>query len=161
MPEDDQGDGGLFTWALPAEDTTIHCWRLTMNTTTRANLEQALSGEALAALKYWLFEKQADAEGHDDVAELFERIGKEERREHGREIARLLGLPGTTRENLRSAIDGEVDEHRRLYPGFASQARQAGDIDAAERFQELGADEQRHADALRRELDRLAAANAV
>lgn len=129
-----------------------------MNTTTRANLEQALRGEALATLKYWLFERQAEAEGLEDVAELFERIGKEERREHAREIATLLGMPGSTRENLRSAIDGEVDEHRRLYSGFASQARQAGDLDAAERFQELGADEHRHADALRHQLEMLLAA---
>lgn len=126
-----------------------------MNITTRANLEHALRGEALAAVKYWLFEREAEAEGLEDVAELFERIGKEERREHAREIATLLGLPGSTRENLRSAIEGEVDEHRRLYPGFASEARQAGDIDAAERFQELGADEHRHADALRDQLERL------
>jgi rubrerythrin len=126
-----------------------------MNPTTRTNLELALRGEALASLRYWLFEQQAEAEGLEDVAELFERIGKEERRQHAQEIATLLEMPRSTRENLRAAIDGEVDEHRRLYPGFASQARQAGDIDAAERFQELGADEHRHADALRHELERL------
>jgi rubrerythrin len=126
-----------------------------MNAATRANLELALRGEALAALKYWLFEQQADAEGLEDVAELFERIGKEERREHAREIAAMLGMPGSTRENLVAAIEGEVDEHRRLYPGFASMARQVGDIEAAERFQELGADEHRHANALRTELERL------
>jgi rubrerythrin len=129
-----------------------------MDTTTRMNLEQALRGEALAALKYWLFEEQAESEGLEDVAELFERIGKQERREHAREIATMLGLPGSTRENLVSAIDGEVDEHRRLYPRFASLARAAGDIEAAERFQELGADEHRHADALRTELERLESA---
>ena len=129
-----------------------------MNTTTRANLEQALRGEALAALKYWLFEEQAEAEGLEEVAELFERIGKQERREHAREIATMLGMPGSTRENLLSSIEGEVDEHRRLYPGFASMARQMGDIEAAERFQELGADEHRHADALRSQLERLEAA---
>ena len=126
-----------------------------MNTATQANLQQALRGEALAALKYWLFEEQAEAEGLDDAAELFEQIGKEERREHGREIARLLDIPGTTRDNLRSALEGEVHEHRHLYPSFASQARQLGDIEVAERFQELGADEHRHAAALRRELDRI------
>jgi rubrerythrin len=129
-----------------------------MDTTTRMNLEQALRGEALAALKYWLFERQAESEGLEDVAELFERIGKQERREHAREIATMLGLPGSTRENLVSAIDGEVDEHRRLYPRFASLARAVGDIEAAERFQELGADEHRHADALRTELERLESA---
>ena len=128
-----------------------------MNTTTRANLEQALRGEALAALKYSLFEERAEAEGLEDVAELFERIGKQERREHAREIATMLGMPGSTRENLLSSIEGEVDEHRRLYPGFASVARQTGDIEAAERFEELGADEHRHANALRSQLERLEA----
>jgi rubrerythrin len=126
-----------------------------MNTTTRANLEQALRGEALAALKYWLFEERAEAEGREDVAELFEGIRKQERREHAREIATMLGMPGSTRENLVSSIEGEVDEHRRLYPGFASMARQTGDIQAAELFQELGADEHRHADALRSQLELL------
>jgi rubrerythrin len=70
----------------------------------------------------------------------------------------MLGMPGSTQDNLLSAIAGEVDEHRRLYPGFASMAREAGDIEAAERFQELGADEHRHADALRIQLERLEAA---
>ncbi len=129
-----------------------------MNTTTRANLEQALRGEALATLKYSLFEERAKAEGREEVAELFERIGKQERREHAREIATMLGMPGSTRENLLSSIEGEVDEHRRLYPGFASMARQTGDIEAAELFQELGADEHRHANALRSQLERLDAA---
>ena len=129
-----------------------------MNATTRANLEQALRGEALAALKYWLFEERAQAEGREEVADLFGGIGKQERREHAREIATMLGMPGSTRENLLSSIEGEVDEHRRLYPGFASMARQSGDIEAAELFQELGADEHRHANALRDHLDRLEAA---
>lgn len=126
-----------------------------MNATTRANLDMALRGEALAALKYWLFEQEAEDEGLEDVAELFERIGKEERREHARELATVLGMQGSTRENLVSAIEGEVHEHRRLYPEFASMARQAGDLEAAELFQELGADEHRHADALRDQLERL------
>ena len=129
-----------------------------MNTTTRANLEQALRGEALAALKYWLFEERAEAEDREEVAELFEAIGKQERREHAREIATMLGMPGSTRQNLVSSIEGEVDEHRRLYPQFASMARRTGDIEAAELFQELGADEHRHADALRNQLARLEAA---
>jgi rubrerythrin len=126
-----------------------------MHPETHANLEQALRGEAMAALKYWLFERRAETAGLDDVAELFERIGKEERKQHAREIAALLDIPGPTRENLQAAIDGEVAEHRRLYPRFASLARIVGDIEAAERFQELGADEHRHADELRGALEAL------
>jgi rubrerythrin len=121
-----------------------------MNESTRQLLEAALAGEALAALRYRLFAEQADEEGYDEIAALFDRIGKEERREHVREIAGQLGLVGPTRENLETAIRSEVAEHRRMYPHFAAEARQAGDLEAAMLFQELGADEQTHAEALRR-----------
>jgi rubrerythrin len=40
-----------------------------------------------------------------------------------------------------------------MYPHFAAEARQAGDLGAALLFQELGADEQTHAEALRRLFD--------
>jgi rubrerythrin len=124
-----------------------------MNPSTRNLLEAALAGEALAALRYRLFAEQADEEGYDAIAALFDRIGKEERREHVREIAGQLGLIGPTRENLATAIRSEVAEHRRMYPHFAAEARQAGDLEAALLFQELGADEQTHAEALRRLFD--------
>jgi rubrerythrin len=120
-----------------------------MNESTRRLLEAALAGEALAALRYRLFAEQADEEGYDEIAAQFDRIGKEERREHVREIAAQLGLIGPTRENLATAIRSEVAEHRRMYPHFAAEARQAGDLEAALLFQELGADEQTHAEALR------------
>jgi rubrerythrin len=124
-----------------------------MNASTRHLLEAALAGEALASLRYRLFAEQADEEGFDEIAVQFDRIGKEERRAHVREIAAQLGLTGPTRENLATAIRSEVVEHRRLYPHFAAAARQAGDLEAAVLFQELGADEQTHADILRRLFD--------
>lgn len=126
-----------------------------MDPTTRANLKAAFAGEALASLRYRMFEQQAQDEGLEGIAELFERIGKEERKEHAPEIARLLGLSGSTLDNLRAALAGETIEHRRLYPSFASQASRAGERQAAELFKELGADEHRHADALRRAITEL------
>lgn len=126
-----------------------------MNTRTRLNIEAALAGEALAALRYQLFADQARREGCERVAELFEAAGLEERKEHFRELATLVGLIGPTRDNLRTAIAGEVTEHRNLYPRFAAQAHQDGDNEIAERFQELGADEHRHADRLRDALEEL------
>ncbi|MEX1157175.1 MAG: ferritin family protein [Chloroflexota bacterium] len=116
---------------------------------TRRHLEEALCGEALAALRYALFADRATDEGLEDIAELFREIGEEERREHFREIAELLGLVRTTAENLEMALAGEVTEHRRLYPQYAGGARRAGDEEIAEQFIELGEDEHRHADRLR------------
>jgi len=120
-----------------------------MEAVTRRHLEEALCGEALAALRYALFADRATDEGLEDIAELFREIGEEERREHFREIAELLGLVRTTAENLEMALAGEVTEHRRLYPQYAGEARRAGDDEIAEQFIELGEDEHRHADRLR------------
>ena len=120
-----------------------------MEAVTRRHLEEALCGEALAALRYALFADRATDEGLEDIAELFREIGEEERREHFREIAELLGLVRTTAENLEMALAGEVTEHRRLYPQYAGEARRAGDEEIAEQFIELGEDEHRHADRLR------------
>jgi len=120
-----------------------------MEAVTRRHLEEALCGEALAALRYALFADRATDEGLEDIAGLFREIGEEERREHFREIAELLGLVRTTAENLEMALAGEVTEHRRLYPQYAGEARRAGDEEIAEQFIELGEDEHRHADRLR------------
>lgn len=126
-----------------------------MNSRTHLNIEAALAGEALAALRYQLFADQAEQEGYGRVAELFALAGQHERKDHFRELAALVGLIGTTRENLRTAIAGEVTEHRSLYPRFAGQALQDGDAEIAERFEELGADEHRHADRLRDALEEM------
>jgi rubrerythrin len=122
---------------------------------TRMNVEAAIAGEALAALRYQLFADQAREEGCEDIADLFESTGRSERREHFRELAALAGLTQSTRDNLRAAIHGEVTEHRSLYPHYAALARKAGDDAVAERFQELGADEHRHVDRLRQALEEL------
>ena len=127
-----------------------------MDARTRTHLEAALAGEALAALRYHLFAQRAEEEGFNGIAALFEEIGAQERREHFAEVAELLGLVGSTRENLEMALGGEVTEHHRLYPAYAGEAHRAGDEDAAQRFIELGGDEHRHAELLRdalRELD--------
>lgn len=120
-----------------------------MEPVTRLHLEKALAGEAMASLRYALFADRADDEGLDDIAELFEEIGKQERKEHFREIAQMLGLVGSTRQNLEAALAGEVTEHRSLYPLYAGEAHRAGDESVAQRFIELGGDEHRHADRLR------------
>ena len=128
-----------------------------MDPRTRLHLEAALTGEALAALRYNLFAERAEVEGRPEVATLFRTIGRQERSEHFAEIAELLGLVGTTRQNLEMAISGEVVEHHRLYPTYAAEARHAGDEPAAERFIELGGDEHRHANLLRQALGEMEA----
>jgi rubrerythrin len=126
-----------------------------MNVRTRKSVEAALTGEALAALRYQLFAQQARREGYGQVAELFASAGNTERKEHFKELAALIGLVGGTHENLRAALLGEVTEHRTLYPRFAALAREDGDDEVAARFVELAADEHEHADRLRTALEEL------
>jgi rubrerythrin len=126
-----------------------------MHPMTRANLEAALAGEAMAALRYRLFADRAEDDGLEEIERLFESIGCDERREHARQIANALDIVHATRENLAAALHGEVTEHHRLYPMFAAQARRVGDIDAAELFDALGRDEHVHADELRAAIERL------
>ena len=126
-----------------------------MNGRTRTNVEAALTGEALAAMRYQLFAQQARREGYGHIAELFASAGLTERKEHFRELAAVIGLVRETRENLRAAILGEVTEHRTLYPSFAALARADGDEAVANRFTELAADEHEHAARLRAALEEL------
>jgi rubrerythrin len=131
-----------------------------MDPMTRANLEAALACEALAALRYSLFADRAEDEGLDEVGQLFEAICCDQRRECAREIANALGIVLATRENLATALEGEVTEHHRLFPLFAAQARRVGDREAAELFVALGRQEHVHADRIRAAMARLGAADA-
>jgi rubrerythrin len=130
-----------------------------MNGRTRTNVEAALAGEAMAALRYQLFAEQAHREGYPEVAALFASTGTEEQKEHFRELAAELGLIGTTGENLRTALRGEIAEHRSLYPRFAAEAREDGEAAVARRFAELAEDEGRHAALLREQLEDLEVAD--
>lgn len=126
---------------------------------TRRNVEAALAGEAMAVLRYQLFADQAHEDGYERIEELFTIAAADDRREHFRELAALIGLVAGTRQNLRAAIAGEVTEHRTLYPTFAAQARADGELAVAERFDRLGADERCHAERLREALDELEVAD--
>ncbi len=122
---------------------------------TRHNVEAALADEAMAVLRYQLFADQAHEEGYERIAELFQVAASCERTEHFRRLAGLVGLIGTTRENLKAAIGGEVTEHRSLYPRFAAQAMEDGEPEAERRFGLLHTDGQCHGDRLREALDEL------
>ncbi|MFE2180619.1 ferritin family protein [Streptomyces sp. NPDC059455] len=122
---------------------------------TKANLDTAMHGEALAHAKYLLFAARARQTGNTALARLFEGTANVELREHFAGEAVLAGLVRTTKTNLRKAIAGERDEATVLYPGFAEQAAAVGDTAAARFFRDTAADEAKHAAAFQRALDRL------
>lgn len=122
---------------------------------TRENLDAAMHGEAFAYLKYSLYAEQARREGHPEIGAVFDAAARQERTEHFAELAEIFGLAGSTSDNLADAVAGETHEAKVMYPAFAATARAEGRTDAAERFSEIAADEQAHAQQFSSLLDSL------
>lgn len=122
-------------------------------TKTLENLKVAFAGESQANRRYLYFAKQADIEGHWDIAATFRSIGEGET---GHAFGHLEFLKqvadpvtnqkiGSTRDNLRSAIEGETYEYTQMYPSFAKTARQEGLDEISEWFETLTKAEKAHA----------------
>ncbi|MFH8475734.1 ferritin family protein [Streptomyces sp. NPDC018000] len=122
---------------------------------TRANLDTAMHGEALAHAKYMLFAARAQQSGNPALARLFEGTAKVELHEHFAGEAVLAGLVRTTKDNLRKAVTGEHTEATGLYPGFAKQASAVGDTAAARYFRDTAADKAKQAAAFQQALNQL------
>ena len=129
--------------------------RKKLNQQTMQNLSTAMHGEALAYAKYMAFAEQARKSGNIELADLLEKTAKTERFEHFAEEAKLAGLIGSDSDNLRDAIKGESYETEKMYREFAQQAEQAGDHEAAQRFEEIRQDEAKHRDAFAAALNNL------
>ncbi|WP_381356504.1 ferritin family protein [Streptomyces chlorus] len=122
---------------------------------TKANLDTAMHGEALAHAKYMLFAAHAMQTGNPALARLWEGTAEVELREHFAGEAVQAGLVRSTRDNLGKAIAGERNEATTVYPGFAQRATAVGDTATARFFRDTAADEARHAAAFQKALDQL------
>jgi rubrerythrin len=132
-------------------------------TKTFQNLKDAFAGESQANRRYLYFAKQADVEGHPDVAGLFRDTAEGETgHAHGHlEYLRQVGDPatgkpiGNTKLNLQASIAGETYEYTEMYPGFAKTARNEGFEEIAEWFETLARAEKSHAGRFQKGLDSL------
>lgn len=112
-------------------------------TRTEQNLLAAFSGESMARNKYLFYADKARQEGHEDVAELFESMAKNEGI-HGKLLYQRLKGVGTSGENLQDAIQGEYGEWSSMYPNFAQIAREEGFPDVATLFEGISKIEKDH-----------------
>lgn len=114
------------------------------NTKSLANVKAAFTGESLARNKYTYYAMQAKKEGYDDIADLFEKMAKNETT-HAKIWFSLIndGL-GTTEKNIEEAASGENSEWTGMYPGFARIAREEGLEDLAVMFEKVADIEQDH-----------------
>lgn len=111
---------------------------------TLKNLESALAGESMAHIKYRYFAKLARAEGHEDIAQHFEKTADQEILHAWGHLELLIGKP-TTRECLEKAIAGETYEFTEMYPQFEKTAAAEGDMTAAQEAHDQITESQEHA----------------
>lgn len=132
---------------------------------TLENLKAAFAGESQANRRYLYFAKQADTEGHSDIANAFRRIGDGETAHAHGHLDQLIrfgagdpatNLPlGTTENNLKAAIAGEEYEFSEMYPAFAKTAREEGFDEIAEWFEVMVKSEKAHANTFKKLLEKL------
>ena len=89
---------------------------------TMENLQTAFAGESQANRRYLFFADKAEKEGSPQVARLF-RAAAEAETIHARSHLETMGGIGSTKDNLRAAVEGELYEFTKMYPGFIEQAK--------------------------------------
>ena len=121
---------------------------------TEQNLLEAFAGESQANRKYLAFAKQAEKEGHAQVAKLF-RAAAEAETVHAHAHLRALGHVKDTTENLKDAIAGETHEFKTMYPAMIEEAKEEGNKTAERSFAYANEVEEVHANLYQKALDNL------
>lgn len=119
---------------------------------TIENLKAAFAGESQARNMYIFFAKVARKEGYHYIAEIFEETAENEQR-HANDHFKMLGAIGDTVKNLEEAINGENYETVDMYPTFAKEAEEEGNLEAANLFRQISKIEANHRDRYQRCLE--------
>ena len=110
---------------------------------TTENLQAAFAGESQARNKYTFFAQVARKEGYHYIAKIFEETADNERR-HAKDHLKMLDGIGDTGANLKEAMGGEDYEVESMYPGFAKEAEEEGETEAAILFNQIAKIESHH-----------------
>jgi len=116
---------------------------------TEENLKAAFAGESQARNKYTFYAKVARKEGYHYIAKIFEETAMNEMR-HAKDEFSLLGGIKDTVGNLEDAIGGEDYETKTMYPDFAKEAEEEGNMDAASLFKQIAKIEKHHRERYKR-----------
>jgi rubrerythrin len=123
-------------------------------TKTEHSLREAFAGESQANRRYLAFAKQAEKEGHHQVAKLF-RAAAEAETVHAHAHLRTMGGIRSTTENLKEAIAGETHEFKKMYPEMIEQAKAEGSKTAERSFAYANEVEKIHAQLYQKALENL------
>jgi rubrerythrin len=119
---------------------------------TEDNLKAAFAGESQARNMYTYFAKIAHKEGYHYIGKIFEETAMNEMR-HAKDEFVLLGNLGDTITNLKEAMSGEDYETTTMYPTFAKEAEEEGNMEAAALFRQIAKVEAHHRDRYKRLLE--------
>jgi len=97
------------------------------------DLKDAFAGESQANRKYLAFAKKADQEGFKQVAKLFRAAAEAETVHAHNHLRAMEGIRGT-RENLDEALNGEVYEFQKMYPGMIEDSQKEANKQAEQTF---------------------------
>jgi len=126
---------------------------------TEKNLLKSFAGESQASNRYTYFASVAKKEGYEQISAIFSETADNEKehaeiffkyleKSQGRNLEITASYPagkiGTTKENLLTAANGELEEHSQLYPEFEKTARQEGFKTIADSFKEIAEVEEQH-----------------
>lgn len=128
---------------------------------TASNLVAALSRESVANRRYLYFAAKADVEGFREASAIFRSTAEGETgHAHGHlEYLEAVGDPmtmlpiGSTVDNLKAAIQSEVQEADEMYPAMAKKAREEGFPEIADWFETLAKAERAHATRFQKTLE--------
>jgi len=110
---------------------------------TEENLKFAFAGESQARNKYTFFAEVARNEGFEQIAAIFEETAANEKAHAERLFEFLKGI-GATKQNLKTAIEGEHYEWTQMYPTFEKEARKEGLTEIADTLKEIAEVEEQH-----------------
>jgi rubrerythrin len=119
---------------------------------TEENLKAAFAGESQARNKYTFYAAVAKKEGYHYIARILEETADNERR-HAKDEFTLLDGIGDTATNLKAAAEGEDYETKSMYPQFAQEAEEEGNMAAAALFRQIAKIEAHHRDRYKRLLE--------
>ena len=110
---------------------------------TEKNLWAAFAGESQAHTKYLYSASQAQKDGYQQIANIFDETARNEKA-HAKIWFKLVHGVGDTKENLADAAAGEHGEWTSMYPEFARVAREEGFDKIARLFEAVGKIEKEH-----------------
>ena len=123
---------------------------------TAKNLLLSFAGESQARNRYTYFASAAKKEGFVQISDIFTETANQEK-EHAKRFFKFLeggeleitgafpaGVIGSTLENLKAAAAGEEYEWTKMYPDFASTAREEGFDAVALVFEMIAVAERQH-----------------